>query len=72
MILVLNTKNIVTQQTLIPEKANGVNEFVKWFNKDFVIISETEWKNYTNGKIYKIQLEYILKEPFFSITLSSK
>lgn len=72
MILVLNTKNIATRQTLIPEKANGVNEFVKWFNKDFVIISDTEWKNYTNGKIYKIQLEYILKEPFFSITLSSK
>ena len=70
MILVLNTDHIVTRQTLIPEKVNGVNEFVKWFNRDFVVISETEWRNYTNGRIYKIQLEYILSEPFFSITLS--
>lgn len=69
MILVLNTDDIVTRQTLIPEKENGVNEFVKWFNEDFVIISDTEWKNYTNGRIYKINLEYILREPFFSITL---
>jgi|GEM_PF-2146792 hypothetical protein len=70
MILVLNTDEIVIRQTLIPEKENGVNEFVKWFNKDFVIISDTEWKNYSNGRIYKIHLEYILGEPFFSITLS--
>ncbi len=69
MIWVLNSNDIVTRQTLIPEKENGVNEFVKWFNKDFVIISDTEWRNYTKGRIYKIQLKYILREPFFSITL---
>jgi hypothetical protein len=69
MIWVLNSNDIVTRQTLIPEKKNGVNEFVKWFNKDFVIISDTEWRNYSNGRIYKIQLKYILREPFFSITL---
>jgi predicted oxidoreductase len=34
MIPVLNTNNMVTRQTLIPEKENEVNEFVKWFNKD--------------------------------------
>jgi hypothetical protein len=69
MIWGINSNDIVTRQTLIPEKENGVNEFIKWFNKDFVIISETEWRNYANGRIYKIQLEYILREPFFSITL---
>lgn len=69
MIWVLNSNDIVTRQTLIPEKENGLNEFVKWFNKKFVIISDTEWRNYSNGRIYKIQLEYILREPFFSITL---
>jgi hypothetical protein len=72
MIWVLNSNDIVTNQTLIPEKENGVNEFVKWFNKDFVILSDTEWLNYANGRIYKIQLEYILQEPFFSITLVPK
>jgi hypothetical protein len=69
MIWVLNSNDIVTRQTLIPEKENGVNEFVQWFNKDFVTISDTEWRNYANGRIYKIKLEYMLREPFFSITL---
>jgi hypothetical protein len=70
MIWVLNSNNLVVRQTLIPEMENGVNEFVKWFNKDFVVISDSEWRSYENGRIYKIQLEYILQEPFFSITLS--
>ena len=70
MIWGLDSNDIVFRQTLIPEMENGVNEFVKWFNEDFVIISDTEWRNYANGRIYKIQLEYILQEPFFSITLS--
>ena len=69
MILVFNTKDVVIRQTLIPEKVNGVNEFVKWFNEDFVVVSDTEWKNYENGRIYKIKLKYILRKPYFSITL---
>ncbi len=70
MIWALDSNNIVTRQTLIPESENGVNEFVRWFNRDFVIISDTEWRNYTNGRIYKIKLESFLKESLFSITLS--
>jgi hypothetical protein len=69
MIWVLNRDSIVTRQTLIPEKDNGLNEFVKWFNKDFVIVSLTEWRNYLKGRIYQIKLEYMLNEPFISITL---
>ena len=68
MILLFNDEDIVYKQTLIPEKKNGVNEFVKWFNKDFVIISDTEWKNYSNGRIYNIKLIYIGREPLFSIS----
>ncbi|MBN8681715.1 MAG: hypothetical protein J0L99_03660 [Chitinophagales bacterium] len=70
MIWVLNSDNVVIKQTLIPESKNGVNEFVRWFNEDFVRISDTEWRNYANGRIYRIQLIYFLKEPLFSITLS--
>ena len=69
MILIFNTDDVVIKQTLIPEKKNGVNEFVKWFNEEFVVVSNTEWKNYANGRIYNIKLEYILREPLFSITL---
>lgn len=72
MILVLNTKDIVIRQTLIPEKENGVNELVRWFNEDFVRISDTEWRNYNGGRIYKIELKYLLHEPVFSITLAAQ
>ncbi|MDB5202898.1 MAG: hypothetical protein JWQ27_2307 [Ferruginibacter sp.] len=69
MIWVLNQKDTVIRQTLIPEKENGINEFVKWFNKDFVIISPTEWRNYRNGIIYEIKMENLLNEHIFAITL---
>lgn len=69
MIWVFNDNDIVTRQTLIPESKNGLNEFVKWFNEDYVALSPTEWRNYQKDRIFQIKLEYILKEPFFSITL---
>ena len=69
MIWVLNSKDTVIRQTLISEKENGINEFVKWFNKDFVIISATEWRNYSNGIIYEIKLENLFGELIFSIRL---
>jgi hypothetical protein len=71
MIFLFNASGIINSQTLIPEKKNGVNEFVRWFNRDFVVISDTEWRNYSKGRIFKIQLEHILHEPYFKITLSS-
>ena len=33
MIWVLDSNDIVIKQTLIPEMENGVNVFVKWFNR---------------------------------------
>ena len=69
MIWVFNNKDSLKGQTLISEKHNGINEFVKWFNEDFVIISPTEWRNYSNGVIYNIKLEKLLNEHLFSITL---
>jgi hypothetical protein len=59
----------VITQTLIPEGPNGVNGFIKWFDEDFVIVSDTEWKNYENGRVYKIKLKHILGEPFFTISI---
>jgi hypothetical protein len=68
MILVFDTKEMVTQQTIIPENEEAGNFFIKWFNKDYVIVSDTEWKAYTMGKILKIQLSFILDNALFSIT----
>jgi hypothetical protein len=70
MIWVLDAYDVVIKQTLIPEMENGVNKFVKWFNQDFVVISDTEWRDYSKGRIYVIRLEYIYQEPIFLITLS--
>ena len=67
MIWILNSKDSVTKQTLISEKKNGINEFVKILNKEFVIISATEWRNYTNGIIYNIKMENLFGEFIFSI-----
>lgn len=72
MIWALNNKGVVQRQTLIPYKENGVNEYVKLFNRDYVVVSDTEWKTYSAGKIFLIKLEYLLKEPFFSITISKE
>lgn len=67
-ILVLDRNDIGTIQSIIPERDQVINELVKWLNKDFVIISDTEWRNYANGKIYKIQLSYLYENAIFTIT----
>lgn len=69
-IWVLDIYGKVIRQTIIPEKKNGVNDFVKRFNRDFVVISDTEWKNYSQGILYHIKLEYIVNEPIFSVILT--
>jgi len=69
MIWVLDSNDKVLRQTLIPYRENGVNEFVKIFNRDYVVVSDTEWKSYSSGKIFLIKLEFIYREPLFSITL---
>jgi hypothetical protein len=54
-------------QTLISEHKNGINEFVQMFNKDFVVISSTKWRNYNEGIIYEIELKDFFGEFIFSI-----
>jgi len=72
IILVFNANNTVIQETIIPEKDEFVNGVVKWFNRDLVVVSDTEWKHYANGTIYKVQLSYILNEPLFTISPGAK
>ena len=51
---------------------NGINNFVKWFNKDFVVISPTKWRNYSRNLIYDIELENLFGEYIFTITIKWK
>jgi len=67
MIWAFNSKDSLFSQTLISEHKNGINEFVQMFNKDFVIISSTKWRNYNAGVIYEIELIDFFGEFIFTI-----
>jgi len=69
MIILFDNHDTVIRQTLIPEREEDINGYVKRFNKNYVPVSDREWKNYANGRIYRIQLEYLYTVPIFSITL---
>ena len=69
MIWVLDINDKVIRQTLISENENGINNFVKWFNKDFVVISPTKWRNYSRNLIYDIEPENLFGEYIFTITI---
>jgi hypothetical protein len=68
MIILLDNEGIVRRQTLIPLDPYDINPLIKWLNKDLVAISATEWRSYEIGKIFRIELQYLLDNPIFSIT----
>ena len=67
MIWVFDLKDSLKFQTLISEHENGINEFIKMFNKEFVVISPTKWRNYNGGIIYEINLKELVGEFIFQI-----
>jgi len=69
VILVFDVKDSVILQTIIPENDKVINQLVRKFTKDFVTVSETEWRNYAKGKIYQIRLSYLLENALFTISI---
>ncbi|NLR58158.1 hypothetical protein HGH93_08620 [Chitinophaga polysaccharea] len=57
-VVYFNNKNISDLYVLIPNDANVLNYLIERFNKDFYIVSDTYWRRYSNGKVYKIELVY--------------
>lgn len=69
MSVLFNNKNVATEQSITPEEDKDVNTIVRLYNKDFVVVSDVEWRSYEKGRIYKIKLSYMFKTACFTITV---
>ena len=43
---------------IMPKTTSDLNYLIKYNNDNFLIVSDTEWKLYKSGKIFKIVLSY--------------
>lgn len=53
-----NSDKVCILTSIIPNNQGALNFFVELYNKQYVIISNTEWKMYSNNGIAKINLIY--------------
>lgn len=54
----LDENSICTSTIIIPNSQGVLNWYCEKFNKEAVIISDTQWKLYTKGGVMYIQLIY--------------
>lgn len=62
----LNDKRICTMCTIIPQNNRILNEFITMYNKELVVISDTEWRLYQDGYVIQITLFYETSSGFYS------
>jgi hypothetical protein len=62
MICVTYEKNMGYPKSVFisPDDSQSVNNFVTMLNKDYVVISPYEWREYTNTKILVIKYDTVL------------
>lgn len=53
-----NTEKVCTLCMIIPDNQGALNFYVELYNKQYVIVSSTEWKMYSADGIAKISLIY--------------
>lgn len=53
-----NSDKVCTLTAIIPDNQGALNFYVELYNKKYVIVSNTEWKMYSNNGIAKINLIY--------------
>ncbi len=58
--------NVCVQTVIFPKNDYVVQNFVQIFNESYVIVDDTEWKYYSNGKIMNVTLKYFDKEDQFA------
>jgi hypothetical protein len=54
----LDDENICTFCAVFPKNQGVLNAFAERYNKDYVIISDTKWKMYSNSGIMYIELKF--------------
>ncbi len=55
---IMDEKSVCQTTYIIPNNQGVVNYYCEKFNKEAVIISDTQWKLYTNGGVLYIKLIY--------------
>ena len=65
LLYMFNSEGICKANILIPHMQGDLNYFVESFNNKYVIISDKEWKMYTDNGIAKIELIYTDDKPLF-------
>jgi hypothetical protein len=53
-----DSDKVCTNIVIVPENDGALNFYVEMYNKQYVIISPTSWKAYTNQGIADIELVY--------------
>jgi hypothetical protein len=53
-----NSAGICTSTIIAPDNQGALNFYVELYNKQYVIVSSTEWKMYSNGGIASVKLVF--------------
>jgi hypothetical protein len=53
-----NSDKLCTSTFIIPDNQGALNYYVEQYNKQYVIVSSTQWKMYSNNGIANINLIY--------------
>lgn len=64
----LNSDNVCTHCIAIPNSVGTLNGLVQLYNKEYVIINDTNWKYYTGAVIIYITLTEVNGVPTFVYT----
>lgn len=54
----LDSKNVCQSCAIFPKKQGTLNYLVEKYNKNYVIVSETQWKMYSDNGIMNIELVF--------------
>jgi hypothetical protein len=58
LLYLFNSNNICKVSILIPHTQQDLKYFIEEYNREYVVMSDTEWKMYSNGNVSTIELIY--------------
>lgn len=58
LLYLFNKNKICKASVLIPHTKQDLKYFIELYNREYVIISDTEWKMYSNNNVSTIELIY--------------
>jgi hypothetical protein len=70
ILYMFNSNNVCKISILVPHTQGDLNYFVESYNNRYVILSDNEWKMYTENGIAEIKLLYDADKPAFRWTIN--